>query len=120
MATHDNSTIGQRSGQNLQGSNEPQLRNENGVHGQSINGDPGGIDPTALQSYIDSQNSEREREENDRISLGQTYAQQSFGCNARNSESAKVFASFDENNYDPQPAEFYDYGSQELDSYGYF
>src|SRR6266403_1172614 len=91
----------------VQNQNEPQLRDENAHHDQSVHGV---INPTyqaGLRRDAVQPDIEAERKKRDEIEAGKSYCRRRFGGATCDDKSAQIYARYDKNDWRIQPAEFY-------------
>src|SRR5256886_16419936 len=104
----------------VQTQNEPQLRDENAHHDNSVHGvlNPSyqaGLRRDDVQSDI-----EAERKKRDEIEAAKRYCSRRFGGATCDDKSAQIYARFDQNDWRFQPAEFYRFHDAEVNTFGYF
>src|SRR2546429_7444330 len=91
----------------VQNQNEPQLRDENAhkdksVHGALNRAYQAGLRRDAVQPDI-----EAERKKRDENEAGKRYCRRRNGGAACNGKSAQIYARFEKNDWNRQPAEWY-------------
>ena len=111
---------GEGSGARIQDSDEQKFRYEPTGNGETYRRVPIGNDEPSLESDAIKQAREEERRTRASIETGNSYHRRFTGRDARDDESAQVFASFDPRNTEPQLAEFWKYRDSEIDDSGYF
>ena len=93
----------------VQSEMQPRVRQDAALNEQVAINLPRGVDAAALQRYADELATAPEREKRIAQETGNTIHRGYTGANARNAQSAEIFAQFDPSDTRVQPCEFYEY-----------
>src|SRR6267143_6482139 len=104
----------------VQNQNEPQLRDENAHNDKSVHGV---LNPTyqdALRRDAVQPDIEADRKKRDEIEAGKSYCSRRFCGASCDDKSAPIYARFDKYDWRIQPAEFYRFHDEEVNTLGFF
>src|SRR5262245_28365181 len=103
-----------------QNQNEPQIRDENAHNDKSVHEVLNLTYQAELRRYAVQQDIEAERKKRDEIDAGKSYCSRHLGGATCDDKSDQIYARFYKNDWRIQPAEFYRFHDEEVNTFGYF